>query len=257
VLSDFRDRLLEEEGRADRLLDLALARLGTKRLDKLTVRQIREWLTKMRGLCQCCAQKKDARRKPEKQRCCAVGNCCAERVSEVTVQDILRALCSALSNAVREELITKNPAALVRVSKPRKSRKVKPWSVEEAQQFLAAALSADDPLYAAFVLILALGLRKGEVLGLDWERVDPETGELYVGQQLQRVSGRLIRRETKTEASDAPLPLPAICTSALKLRKAQQDRDGDLHRGNLRGHQGRAQAAWRRAEPTRSRATRR
>ena len=65
------------------------------------------------------------------------------------VQDVLRALRSALSNAVREELTSKNPAALVRVSKPRKSRKVKPWSVEEAQQFLASALSADDPLYAA------------------------------------------------------------------------------------------------------------
>jgi integrase len=133
------------------------------------------------------------------------------------------------NRAVREELISKNPAALVRVSKPRKSRKVKPWSVEEAQHFLASALAADDPLYAAFVLILVLGLRKGEVLGLTWERVDLDAGELYVGEQLQRVSGRLIRRETKTEASDAPLPLPAICIAALKLRRAQQDRDRERH----------------------------
>ena len=52
------------------------------------------------------------------------------RLSEYTVQAILRAFrVSALSNAVREEMIPKNVASLVRVSKPRKSRKVKPWTV--------------------------------------------------------------------------------------------------------------------------------
>ena len=39
-------------------------------------------------------------------------------------------------------------------------------------QFLASAREADDSLYAAFVLILVLGLRRGEVLGLAWELVD-------------------------------------------------------------------------------------
>ncbi len=30
----------------------------------------------------------------------------------------------------------------------------------------------DDPLYAAYVLILVLGLRRGEVLGLAWDGID-------------------------------------------------------------------------------------
>ena len=97
--------------------------------------------------------------------------------------------------------------------KPRKSRKVKPWTVEEAQQFLASAREADDSLYAAFVLILVLGLRRGEVLGLAWELVDLDQAELFVGEQLQRVNHKILRRETKTEASEAPLPLPAICVA--------------------------------------------
>ena len=158
----------------------------------------------------------------EKRRCCAVGKCCESRLSEYTVQGILRVFRSALSNAVREEMIPKNVASLVRVSKPRKSRKVKPWTVEEAQQFLASAREADDSLYAAFVLILVLGLRRAEVLGLAWD-LDLDLAELFVGEQLQRVSPKILRRETKTEASEAPLPLPAICVAALKLRKKQQD----------------------------------
>lgn len=109
------------------------------------------------------------------------------------------------------------------MSKRRTSRKVKPWTVEEAQQFLASAREADDSLYAAFVLILVLGLRRGEVLGLAWELVDLDQAELFVGEQLPRVNHQILRRETKTEASEAPLPLPAICVAAPKLRKKQQD----------------------------------
>ena len=73
------------------------------------------------------------------------------------------------------------------------------------------------------MLILVLGLRRGEVLGLAWELVDLDQAELFVGEQLQRVNHKILRRETKTEASEAPLPLPAICVAALKLRKKQQD----------------------------------
>jgi len=40
------------------------------------------------------------------------------------------------------------------------------------------------------VLILVLGLRRGEALGLGWNEVDIDAGELRVAWQLQRVSGQ-------------------------------------------------------------------
>lgn len=208
--------------------------LGKKRLDKLSVRDVREWVNKLRRTCQCCAQGKDARRpvahwNPQRRRhCCAVGKCCGQVLSEATVQKALKTLRAILSNAVMEEVISKNVAASVRVSTPRK-RKDKPWTADEARRFLESAQKNDDPLYAAFVLILVLGLRKGEVLGLDWKYVDLDAGEIYVGEQLQRVRRALLRREVKTEDSEAPLPLPAICTAALRLRKQRQERDAENH----------------------------
>ena len=48
---------------------------------------------------------------------------------------------------------------------------------------------------------------------------------VHIGEQLQRVGRQLLRRETKTEASEAPLPLPDLCVAALKLRRQQQDAD--------------------------------
>jgi cation diffusion facilitator family transporter len=68
-------------------------------------------------------------------------------------------------------------------------------------------------LYAAYVLMLVLGLRKGELLGLTWESVNLDAAEMHVSQQVQRVGDQLVRRQTKTEASEAPLPL-RDCTEA-------------------------------------------
>jgi integrase len=194
--------------------------LGDRRLDKLSVRDVQTWLGRLRDRCQCCAQGKDlARAQP---RCCATGACCHQVASPRTVRDAWATLRIALGNAVREELLARNVAGLVRVPKAR-SHKPKPWSVEEARRFLESARQDNDPLYAGYVLILVLGLRRGEALGLGWDEVDIDAGELRVAWQLQRVGGHLLRRETKTESSDAPLPLPEICTAALKERRARQD----------------------------------
>lgn len=195
--------------------------LGRKRLDRLSVRDVQTWLNRLRETCQCCAQGKDTKRSGDEQRCCAVGRCCQQTASARTLRDAWTVLRSALNNAVREELVVKNVASLVRVPKPRK-RKVKPWTAEEARSFLESAREGGDSLYAAYVLILVLGLRRGEALGLTWNDVDFDSAELYVRHQLQRVRGELLHRETKTESSDAPLPLPQICLTALRVRAYDQ-----------------------------------
>ncbi|RRR69685.1 site-specific integrase [Streptomyces sp. RP5T] len=198
--------------------------LGAKRLDKLTVRDVREWLTKLAGICQCCAQGKDAKRPEDRQRCCAIGECCEAYPSRRVVQAARDALRAALTHAVTEEEISKNVASLVKVPKPRR-RRIKPWSVVEAGGFLADSLSREDPLFAAWVLVLSLGLRRGEVLGLTWKSIDFETCELYVDHQIQRAGRQILHRETKTEESDDFLPLPEFCLRALRMRRAQQDGD--------------------------------
>lgn len=204
-------------------------KLGQKRMDRLTVRDVQTWINQLPTICQCCAQGRDAGRSEKKRRCCAIGNCCEDFLSPRTVSDIRAALRAALAQAIREELITKNPAQSVTLPKRRRknrnARRRQAWSTEEARAFLESARKEGDRLYAAYVLVLVLGLRKGEVLGMCWDDIDLDAAELAVNLQLQRVSKQLLHRETKTEGSEDLLPLPVICTTALQLRRERQDQE--------------------------------
>jgi integrase len=50
-----------------------------------------------------------------------------------------------------------------------------------------------EALYASFVLVLVLGLRRGEVLGLARDQVNLDEAELY-GEQFQRVRGKPVTK---------------------------------------------------------------
>src|SRR5262249_41688133 len=136
-----------------------------------------------------------------------------------------RVLRVILSQAITDGLITRNVAAYVKLPTTRKRRRPA-WTSEQARRLLESARHDNDPHYAAYVLVLVLGLRKGELLGLAWEDVDLDTGELTIAWQLQRIGARLIRRETKTDTSDSVLPLPDICVTALRAHhEATKDRE--------------------------------
>ena len=152
------------------------------------------------------AQGKDLRRALRgTARCCSVGQCCHRVASPRTVKDIRTVLRSGLNSAVRQELLDRNVAQLVQISKQRK-RKLVPWTSEEAGRFLDSARSDSDSLYAAYVLVLVLGLRKGEVLGLAWEAINFEQGTLVPDHQLQRVRRSLLYRKRKRRHPMAGYP---------------------------------------------------
>jgi integrase len=57
---------------------------------------------------------------------------------------------------------------------PLRKRKGSSWTSDQAGMFLESSRDGEDYLYAAYVLVLVLGLglRKGEVLGLTWDHID-------------------------------------------------------------------------------------
>jgi integrase len=82
---------------------------------------------------------------------------------------------------------------------------------------------AEHRLYAMFVVFTLLGLRRSEVLGLQWSDVDLDQGVIRILRGLHRVDGKLVVLPTKTHGSERSVPLPPIILRALRAHRKRQD----------------------------------
>lgn len=173
--------------------------LGHHRLDKLTAVHIRAFL-----------RDKSTQTSPRTKR----------PLSSRTLQYIHAVLRLALEQARRDDLVARNVAGLVAGPKVQRSE-VQPLKPAEAAKLFAAA--AEDRLSPLWLLVTALGLRRGEALALRWEDIDLDRGHLQIRATLQRVDGALVRSEMpKTKSSRRALPLPEVVVEALRAHRAAQ-----------------------------------
>jgi len=124
-----------------------------------------------------------------------------------TLRHCYNLLRTALEGAVEHRLLSSNPCASIprpKVPKP----EPKYLTDEEAGKVLRAADASCDRRALAVHLMLRLGLRRGEALGLIWSDVDFERGTISVTHQLQREPDRakpgrtiLVRVAPKTATS--------------------------------------------------------
>lgn len=101
-----------------------------------------------------------------------------------SVEEAHNVLSAALSDAVADGKAHRNVCELV--SKPQVlSEKHGALTAEQARAVLLAALRENDPLVTRWAAGLMLGGRQGELLGLQWDRVDLEQGVLDLAWQLE------------------------------------------------------------------------
>lgn len=173
-------------------------KLGTKTLEKLSVRDVRTAVARI-----------------EKESTAA------------TAKESHRVLRTALSAAVREELITRNVVKLVEAPTVN-AYEAQVWTLEQTLTFILTARR--DPLYAAFMLAVGLGLRRGELVGVRWQDIDFDERTIRVYVQRQSVAGENYEDATKTRRRRT-LPLPVLCVAPLRWQRLRQqamrERAGD------------------------------
>ena len=94
-----------------------------------------------------------------------------------TVHQVHRTIRTALNEAVRRGHLARNPAVVARAPRV-EVHEVDPFTVDEIKRiFLTAARQRNG---VRWVLALALGLRQGEALGLQWTDIDAERQVLTI-----------------------------------------------------------------------------
>jgi integrase len=128
-------------------------------------------------------------------------------------------LSQALDHAVRRDLVARNVATFTETPAG-PARPGRSLTVEEARALLDEI--AGDRLEAAYICLLMLGLRPGEVLGLHWPDVDLDVGQVRIRQALKLEDGALVVGPLKTPRSRRTLSGPAPVVEALRTHRRRQ-----------------------------------
>ncbi|MFD0292025.1 tyrosine-type recombinase/integrase [Streptomyces sp. NPDC127118] len=165
-----------------------------------------------------------------------------------TAHQAHRTLRTALNEAVRRQHLTTNPSSIAKAPKI-EEEEVEPYTVEEVQHLLAEAAKHRNT--ARWVIALALGLRQGEVLGMQWDDVDFELGVIRVrrgrlrprykhgcgdrcgrkpGFCPQKINTRRETKNAKSRAGQRPIGVPEELLQLLRRHKEDQARERTVAR---------------------------
>lgn len=136
-----------------------------------------------------------------------------------TVRHLHATIHAALEDALRLDLVGRNVADLVRPPKA-PHLEMKTYTPEQASQLLEAA--SGDRLEPLYVLMLTSACRLGELLGLRWQAINLERGEMQIVTALKDVDGSHQLGQPKTLRSRRTIPLTPLAVASLKCHKARQ-----------------------------------
>lgn len=153
----------------------------------------------------------------------------ASGLSTSTVNGTHRVLRAALSQAVKDRLIAENVAKLAKPPKVA-SRADLFFSRDELQKLFGVV--SGHPFENLFRIAPYLGLRLGEITGLQWDDVDFEQQTIRVRSQLQWVDGKPTLRGLKSSNSKRTLPVGDL-VDLLKNQKSMNLVQGWENKMNL------------------------
>jgi integrase len=139
-----------------------------------------------------------------------------------TVARVLMRLKALFREALRLELVARNPAEAIQVRLPKGEKAARALESEEVARLLEAAEASRSRDMALLLrLMLETGLRRGEALALQWGDVDLERGEVKVWRAWAKVGSKGAFTPLKTPTAKRVVPLPLGLLRRLKARKEE------------------------------------
>lgn len=146
----------------------------------------------------------------------------AEGYSVRTQRHALQTVKAIFTQAMRLELVYKNPAEYVEIEAPSTESKARSLQPEEVQTLLEAV--KDTPMGLLFRLLLGCGLRKGEALALQWVDIDLGRGELSITKNWTGLGNGYLSTP-KTKSSRRIVPIPSGLLTRLEAHRSELLKD--------------------------------
>lgn len=139
-------------------------------------------------------------------------------MSAATIKHTYHVLKGAMDKAVKNRLIPSSPCDGVTLPKGQKKEAVI-YDEAQTQRLIQAAKGTEMEL--VIDIELCLGLRRGELLGLQWCDIDWEHSKLKVIRTRTLADSKIVVKEPKTESGTRTLDVPLPLMAKLKRHKVR------------------------------------
>ena len=148
-----------------------------------------------------------------------------------TIRQVHAILAGAFNAAVDLEELPKSPVDRQKLPKP-VSGEVEIPTADKVEDMLELARETEHPLFAAIWLAAHTGLRRGEVMGLEWKHINVLEKYIDVKQSLgySHAERRSIVDKPKTKASVRRVYLDSVTVDVLMAHRTAQDAHRDAMR---------------------------
>ena len=140
-------------------------------------------------------------------------------LSAQTVVHHHRVLHAALKQAVRWQLLARNPADAAEPPRPARQQM---RALDETQTVELLNTAKRSRLYRPIFMAVTTGMRRGELLALRWNAIDLDAGVLSVREALEQTKDGLAFKQPKTGRSRRTVDLPQIAIDELRRHKVEQ-----------------------------------
>jgi integrase len=140
-------------------------------------------------------------------------------LSALTIRHAHRLLSKALKEAARHDLVVRNVAS--DEAPPRVEREEVTILTGQQVRDVVEALRG-TPVYTKVIVGLFTGVRRAEILGLRWSRVDLDAKVISVREAVEETNAGLRLKEPKSKAGKRDITLPDIVVDTLRDYRRQQ-----------------------------------
>lgn len=134
----------------------------------------------------------------------------AETLSAKTSKYVVNILCIMLSDAVKDDIIVKNPAAgipSIKSDRPKASETIhRALTVEEQAAFMDEM--RNEYYYTFVAIMLSTGMRCGEVAGLQWNDIDHKNNVIHVRRTTTMTEDGKLQTGTTTKTPTGVRDIP-------------------------------------------------
>jgi integrase len=142
-------------------------------------------------------------------------------LSPRTVTHMHRVLKQALGQAVKWELLTRNPADAVDPPKVEWAP-MKTYDIPQTAELIEAL--RDTPMLMPALLAVLCGLRRGEIAALRWRNVDLSTSQMSIVESAEQ-TGAGIRYKSPKSGKGRTVALSATIVGELRAHRVKRARD--------------------------------